>query len=150
MHRARGPASAKPAKEVMFKPAGQLAEGGDFHPATSGDLSLAVDYLRPQQNLVSKVRDGAKATKRNDTATHPTPTRHQSHKSVSDEDKAILEDTYQDLNQASVRRQIQDLTEQSLKLTTNKKSAPTKHAPTRASTNESPGIPIMQLASPCG
>lgn len=98
--------------------------------------SQMTNYFLPQQKLVSKVRDGAKVTKKYDTATTPHR-RATGHDAVTEQDKTILDDTYEDLNPASIQRQIQALTEQLLTLTTSKKSAPVKPAPTRASTNES-------------
>lgn len=98
--------------------------------------SQMTNYFLPQQKLLSKVRDGAKVTKKYDKPTTPHH-RAERHDAVSDEDKAILADTHQDLNPAAIQREIQDLTEQLLRLTTSKKSAPIKPAATRASTNES-------------
>lgn len=98
--------------------------------------SQMTNYFLPQQKLVSKVRAGAKVTKKYDTPATPHQ-RAARHTAVSDEDKAILTDTHQDLNPAAIQRQIQDLTEQLLRLTTSKKSAPTKPAAIRASTHES-------------
>lgn len=102
--------------------------------------SLMTNYFYPQQKLISKVRDGAKITKKYDSATTP---RHRAdrHQSVRIEDKNILADTYAELNPAAVQREIQTLTDQLLKITTSKATAPAKPparaARTRASTNES-------------
>lgn len=65
------------------------------------------------------------------SATRPATPRH------SDEDKAILGDTYTDLNPAAIKRQIRALTGQLLTLTTSKAAAAIKPVPTRASTDES-------------
>jgi hypothetical protein len=102
-----------------------------------GLQSQMTNYFLPQQKLVSKVRDGAKVTKKYDTATTPHR-RAERHQKVSTEDKAILADTYPTLNPAAVQRQIQALTQQLLTLTTSKAAATAKPAPrTRASTDES-------------
>ena len=55
--------------------------------------SQMTNYFSAQQKLISKVRDGAKVTKKYDTATTPHR-RAERHEAVSDEDKAILADTY--------------------------------------------------------
>ena len=81
--------------------------------------SQLANYFCPQQKLVSKVRDGAKVSKKYDTATTPHR-RAERHESVSDEDKAILADTYAGINPAAVQRQIQALTSELLTLTTSK------------------------------
>ncbi|MGV9718236.1 hypothetical protein [Rhodococcus pyridinivorans] len=67
------------------------------------------NYFCPQQKLISKVRDGAKAIKKYDTATTPKH-RAEQHETVTVEDKAILADTYVRLNPAAIQRQIQALT----------------------------------------
>ena len=55
--------------------------------------SQLTNYFYPQQKLVSKVRVGAKVSKKYDTATTPYR-RAVAHEAVTDEDKAILADTY--------------------------------------------------------
>jgi DNA-binding MurR/RpiR family transcriptional regulator len=52
---------------------------------------------------------GAKVSKKYDRATTPHR-RAEAHSKVSDEDKAILADTYTAINPAAVQRQIQALT----------------------------------------
>lgn len=97
--------------------------------------SKLTNYFYPQQKLVSKVRVGAKVSKKYDTATTPHR-RAQAHGNVADQDKAILADTYAGINPAAVQRQIQALTTELLTITTSK-AGPTPKAPvTRASTNE--------------
>ena len=97
--------------------------------------SQLTNYFYPQQKLVSKVRDGAKVSKKYDTATAPHR-RAERHAAVSDEDKAILAATYTGLNPAAVQRQIQALTAELLTITTSK-AGPTKKAPaTRAPSDE--------------
>lgn len=98
--------------------------------------SQMTNYFLPQQKLISKVRDGAKVTKKYDKATTPHR-RAERHDKVSVEDKAILADTYTDLNPAAIQRQIQALTAQLLTLATSKAAAVTKPVLTRASTDES-------------
>ncbi|WP_408016227.1 integrase catalytic domain-containing protein [Rhodococcus artemisiae] len=77
------------------------------------------NFFCPQQKLISKVRDGAKVTKKYDTATTPHR-RVERHDAVTAEDKAILADTYVTLNPAAIQRQIQALTAELLTLTTAK------------------------------
>ncbi len=97
--------------------------------------SLLTNYFYPQQKLVSKVRTGAKVSKKYDTATTPHR-RAERHEAVSAEDKAILADAYTGINPAAVQRQIQALTAELLTITTSK-AGPAKKAPaTRASSDE--------------
>ncbi|MBA2549578.1 MAG: transposase family protein [Nocardioidaceae bacterium] len=98
--------------------------------------SQMTNYFLPQQKLISKVRDSAKVTKKYDTATTPHR-RAERHDAVSIEDKAILADTYADLNPAAIQRQIQTRTAQLLTLTTSKARAAVKPVLTRASAHES-------------
>jgi hypothetical protein len=98
--------------------------------------SLMTNYFSAQQKLISKVRDGAKVTKKYDTATTPHR-RAERHAAVTEEDKTILADTHAGLNPAAIQRQIQALTAQLLTLTTTKAAAATKPVLTRASAHES-------------
>ena len=102
--------------------------------------SLMTNYFGPQQKLISKVRNGAKVTKKYDKPTTPHR-RATAHDVVDEHDKTILADTYKDLNPAAIQRQIQALTGQLLTVTTGKKGPhhrpPTEPAPRRASTDES-------------
>ena len=98
--------------------------------------SQMTNYFLPQQKLISKVRDGAKVTKKYDKATTPHR-RAERHDAVTVEDKTILTDTYTDLNPAAIQRHIQALTAQLLNLTTAKGGAAIKPVPTRASAHES-------------
>ncbi|MDI3315412.1 MAG: transposase family protein [Mycobacterium sp.] len=101
--------------------------------------SQLTNYFYPQQKLVSKVRHGAKVTKKYDTATTPHR-RAEHHAAVSVEDKAILADTYAGINPAAVQRHIQALTTELLAITTSKAGpkakAPVNTLPTRASADE--------------
>jgi len=102
--------------------------------------SKLTNYFYPQQKLVSKVRVGAKVSKKYDTAATPHR-RAVGHETISDEDKAILADTHTSINPAAVQRQIQALTSELLTITTSKAAPKTKAplgpAPTRASSDES-------------
>ncbi len=88
--------------------------------------TMVANYFLPQQKLVSKVRSGAKVSKKHDTAATPHR-RAEAHRSVSAEDKAIMADTYAAINPAAVRRQIQALTAELLSLTADANSAPALH-----------------------
>ena len=102
--------------------------------------SQMTNYFLAQQKLISKVRNGAKVTKKYDAATTPHR-RSERHITVSDQDKAIMNDTHIGLNPAAIQRQIQALTAELLTLTTSKASAAAKPQiatpATRASTHES-------------
>ena len=102
--------------------------------------SQMTNYFLAQQKLISKVRNGAKVTKKYDAATTPHR-RSERHITVSDQDKAIMKDTFTGLNPAAIQRQIQALTAELLTLTTSKASAAAKPQiatpATRASTHES-------------
>ena len=102
--------------------------------------SQLTNYFQPQQKLLSKVRAGAKVSKRYDRATTPHR-RAEAHTKVSAEDKAILADTYTSINPAAVQRQIQALTSELLTLTTSKAgpkaTTPVPARSSRASSNES-------------
>jgi hypothetical protein len=102
--------------------------------------SLMTNYFLPQQKLVSKVRDGAKVTKKYDRPTTPYR-RAKAHPAVSEQDKTIMESTLGEVNPAAVQRQIQALTAELLTLTTTKAAARSKPQiqPTtkRASVHES-------------
>ena len=98
--------------------------------------SQLTNHFCPQQKLISKVRDGAKVTKKYDTATTPHR-RAEHHQTVSAQDKMILADTYARINPAAIQRQIQALTTELLTITTSKAGPARKAAATRASMNES-------------
>lgn len=98
--------------------------------------SQLTKYFGPQQKLISKVRDGAKVTKKYDVALTPCR-RAEAHESVAKKTRTRLAETYTGINPAAVQRQIQALTTELLTLTTSK-AGPARKAPvTRASTNES-------------
>jgi integrase-like protein len=102
--------------------------------------SLMTNYFGPQQKLISKVRNGAKVTKKYDKPKTPHR-RATAHDVVDQHDKTILADTYKDLNPAAIQREIQALTSQLLSVTTSKKGPgskpPTTAVAKRASTDES-------------
>jgi hypothetical protein len=84
--------------------------------------SQITNYFLAQQKLVSKVRDGAKVTKKYDVPTTPHR-RAERHDTVTTQDKTIMDDTLTGLNLAAIQRQIQALTAQLLTLTTSKGGA---------------------------
>jgi hypothetical protein len=104
--------------------------------------SKLTNFFHPQQKLISKVRTGAKVTKKYDEAATPFH-RVVKHSSTTDEDRiAALALAHGRINPAAVQRRIQALTNQLLTLTTSKagarrsKRAPSNEAtksPTRAS-----------------
>lgn len=102
--------------------------------------SLMTNFYLPQQKLISKVRDGAKVTKKYDKPTTPHR-RAERHKTVTIQDKTIMTETLGQVNPAAVQRQIQALTAELLTLTTSKAAARDKpQLPTltkRASVHES-------------
>ena len=103
--------------------------------------SKLTNYFCPQQKLISKVRVGAKVSKKYDKATTPHR-RAERHESVTAKHKAILADTYTytGINPAAVQRQIQALTTELLTITTSKAGpkpkSPVSAATTRAPSNE--------------
>jgi hypothetical protein len=102
--------------------------------------SLMTNYFCPQQKLISKVRNGAKVTKKYDRATTPHH-RAADHAAIASEDKIILADTYAELNPAAIQREIQALSARLLNITTSKAhpatKPPARATRTRASTHES-------------
>ena len=102
--------------------------------------SKITNYFLAQQKLVSKVRDGAKITKKYDLPVTPHR-RAERHTGVTTEDKTIMKDTHAGLNPAAIQRQIQALTAELLTLTTSKAGAAAKPkiqgTATRASVDES-------------
>jgi len=99
--------------------------------------SKLTNYFYPQQKLVSKVRDGAKITKKYDRPTTPA-TRAGRHKDITTKDKKALTDIYPTLNPAAIQRQIQALTAHLLTLTTAKARAVPK-PPAAAPAGRAPG-----------
>jgi transposase InsO family protein len=97
--------------------------------------SLLTNYFYPQQKLVFKVRDGAKITKKHDTAATPHR-RAQAHLNLPTTAKANLTATYLDINPAAVQRQIQALMTELLTLAITKAGPTRKAPPPRAPANE--------------
>src|ERR1700737_4579223 len=98
--------------------------------------SQLTNYFYPQQKLVFKVRDGAKVTKKYDTATTPSR-RAIDHPTMTEDRIASMARTHALINPAATQRQIQALTAQLLKVTTSK-SEPASRAriPQRAQSHE--------------
>ena len=102
--------------------------------------SLMTNYFLAQQKLISKVRHGAKVTKKYDRPTTPHR-RAAQHQNVTEHDKTIMKDALAELNPAAVQRRIQALTGELLTLTTSKSTArakpPIQVVSPRASVRES-------------
>jgi len=81
--------------------------------------SLIGNHFYPQQKLIAKVRDGAKITKRYDTATTPYA-RAVAHREVKPLPKRRLTAQHRSFNPAAVQRQIQALADELLTLATAK------------------------------
>ncbi|TDK96266.1 transposase, partial [Mycobacterium paragordonae] len=101
--------------------------------------SQLTNYFHPQQKLVSKVRKGAKVSRKHDTATTPFH-RATDHPSMTVDRIVALKRTYSLINPAATQRQIQALTNQLFTLTTSKAPAGvptplTKRARSREATN---------------
>jgi hypothetical protein len=96
------------------------------------------NYFYPQQKLVHKVRDGAKITKKHDTATTPHR-RAQAHPNLPTTAKADLTRTYLAINPAALQRQIQALLNELLTLAITKAGpqpkASIRQAPANPTTN---------------
>jgi transposase InsO family protein len=92
------------------------------------------NYFFPQQKLVSKVRDGARITKKHDTAASPH-SRAQAHPNLPTTAKADLTRTYLGINPAALQRQIQALMSELLTLAITKAGPQPKAAPTPAPAN---------------
>ena len=89
--------------------------------------SQMTNYFLAQQKLVSKVRNGAKVTKKYDVPTTPHR-RSERHETVSAQDKVIMKDTFAGLNPAAIQRQIQALTAELLTAATSKAPATARPA----------------------
>lgn len=84
--------------------------------------SKLTNYFYPQQKLVSKVRTGAKVSKKHDIATTPFH-RAIDHPNTPVQRIVALTRTYSIINPAAVQRQIHSLTAQLLAMTTSKADA---------------------------
>ena len=89
--------------------------------------SKLTNYFSPQQKLISKVRNGAKVSKKHDEATTPFH-RVIDHPTMTVERIVALTRTYSLINPAATQRQIHALTAQLLTLTTSK-AAPGTNPP---------------------
>jgi Integrase core domain len=87
--------------------------------------SKLTNYFYPQQKLISKVRDGAKVSKKHDTAATPFH-RAIDHPTMAVERIVALTRTYSLINPAATQRQIHALTAQLLTMTTSKAGPATK------------------------
>jgi integrase-like protein len=106
------------------------------------------NYFSPQQKLVSKIRDGAKITKKYDPPATPAM-RAGRHEAVTAEDKKTMADVYPTLNPAAIQRKIQALTAQLLTLTTAKARAtpkPPTTAPDRRASADDPTTPATRAS----
>jgi hypothetical protein len=98
--------------------------------------SQLTNYFYPQQKLISKVRDGAKVTKKHDTATTPFH-RAINHPDTTVDHIAALARTHALINPAATQRQIRALTAQLHKMTTSKSQPATRaRVPKRAQSHE--------------
>ena len=98
--------------------------------------SQLTNYFYPQQKLISKVRDGAKVSKKYDTATTPFH-RAINHPETTVDRIAALTRTHALINPAATQRQIQALTAQLHKITTSKsRPAIRARVPKRAQSHE--------------
>src|SRR6478609_9442393 len=103
--------------------------------------SKLANYFYPQQKLISKVRDGAKVSKKHDTAATPFH-RAIDHPTITVERIVALTRTYSLVNPAATQRQIQALTAQLLTMTTSKAGPTTKaQVPKRARSHEATNTP---------
>jgi hypothetical protein len=87
--------------------------------------SKLTNYFYPQQKLLSKVRHGAKVSKKHDTAATPFH-RAIDHPAMTVERIVALTRTYSLINPAATQRRIQALTAELLKMTTSKAGPATK------------------------
>jgi hypothetical protein len=93
------------------------------------------NHFHPQQKLISKVRTGAKVTKKHDRAT-TAYRRALANDTITDDRKAALTRTHVLINPAATQRQIQALSDQLLALTTHKTRSKRARIPKRASLDE--------------
>jgi hypothetical protein len=103
--------------------------------------SKLTNYFYPQQKLISKVRDGAKVSKKYDTAATPFH-RAIDHPTMTEGHIVGLATAQGRINPAATQRRIQALTTQLLTLTTSKAGHQTNaRATTRAPSNEATKSP---------
>ena len=102
--------------------------------------SKLTNYFHAQQKLISKVRTGAKVSRKHDTARTPFH-RAIDHPTTAVERIVALTRTYSLINPAATQRQIQALTTQLFTMTTSKvptgtPTPVTKRARSREATNQ--------------
>ncbi|MCV7347984.1 integrase catalytic domain-containing protein [Mycolicibacterium rhodesiae] len=98
--------------------------------------SKLTNYFYPQQKLISKVRHGAKVTKKYDTAATPFH-RAIDHPTINEDQIAALARTHAQINPAATRRRIQALAGQLLTIATSKAGPAAKaQLPKRALSRE--------------
>jgi hypothetical protein len=103
--------------------------------------SKLTNYFYPQQKLISKVRDGAKVSKKYDTAATPFH-RAINHPTMTADRIAALAIVHGRINPAAMQRRIQALTHQLLTLATSKAGPKTKaRVATRAPSHEATKSP---------
>ena len=103
--------------------------------------SKLTNYFYPQQKLISKIRHGAKASKKHDKASTPFH-RAIDHPTMTVARIVALTPTYSLINPAATQRQIQALTAQLLTMTTSKAGPTTKaQVPKRARSHEATNPP---------
>jgi hypothetical protein len=113
--------------------------------------SLIGNHFYPQQKLISKVRDGAKVTKKYDPAQTPYA-RTAAHPDVQAPPKSRLQTQHDSFNPAAVQRQIQDLCAELLTVATAKSQPSTKPTITnptdRAARDTRPTPPPATVPAP--
>jgi hypothetical protein len=107
--------------------------------------SLIGNHFYPQQKLVSKIRDGAKITKRYDTARTPYA-RVTAHSEVKALPKRRLAKEHSSFNPAAVQRQIQALCDELLTLATAKGQPARKPQVSAPATRTFPDEATKQLS----
>jgi hypothetical protein len=83
-------------------------------------LSPLTNLFTPQQKLVSKTREGAKVTKRYDTAKTPYQRLLDHHGTLDAADAELLAERYRTINPAAARREVGDLQATLLKMVAHK------------------------------
>jgi hypothetical protein len=109
--------------------------------------SLIGNHFYPQQKLISKVRDGAKVTKKYDTAQTPYA-RTAAHPDVQAPPKSRLGTQHASFNPAAVQRQIQDLCAELLTVATAKGQPATKPTITNHTDRTTPDTRTTPIPTP--
>jgi hypothetical protein len=103
--------------------------------------SKLTNYFYPQQKLISKVRKGAKVSKKHDKATTPFH-RVIDHPTTTVERIVALTRTYSLINPAATQRQIHALTAQLLTITTSKAGPTAKAQVNKRARSREPPVPF--------